>query len=44
MEAPVPNDEVVSDDNLPINDEDEQFPDELDEAYQVPSQTLFDAD
>ena len=44
MEAPVPKDEIVSDDNLPINDEDEQFPDELDEAYQVPSQTLFDAD
>ena len=44
MEAPVPKDEIVDDELLPINDEDEQFPDELDEAYQLPSKTLFDAD
>ena len=44
MEVPVPKDEQLSDNCLPVNDEDEHLPDELDEAYKVPSKTLFDAD
>ena len=33
MEVPVPKDEQLSDNCLPVNDEDEHLPDELDEAF-----------